>query len=416
MPLAFFTRTQTGALVSRLNNDVLGAQQAFTSTLSGLVSNVVSLVLTAGGDVHACRGRSPLLSLVMLPVFVLPARRIGARLQDITRESYNLNASMNATMTERFNVAGALLVKLFGRPDDEAESFRGAGRAGARHRRHLGDVRAGVLRRAHPGRRARPGAGLRARRLLRDHRAAVGRHGRHAGAAADPALRPAHRAVERPGRRHERAGQLRPRLRGARPRADDRRRARTRSSCRPTRAASSSTTCASPTRPPSEVSLASLEDVAVLDATAAAGGAARRLVPRRAGPDDRARRPVRGRQDDDQPARAAHLRRALRRGARRRARRARGDPAVAARRGSAWSARRRTCSTTRSATTCATRAPDATDEQLLAAIDAAQIGELVALAARGSRHRRRRPRATGSRAARRPGWRSPGCCSSAPRS
>ena len=123
MPLAFFTRTQTGALVSRLNNDVLGAQQAFTSTLSGLVSNVVSLVLTAGGDVHACRGRSPLLSLVMLPLFVLPARRIGRRLQEITRESYNLNASMNATMTERFNVAGALLVKLFGRTGDESESF-----------------------------------------------------------------------------------------------------------------------------------------------------------------------------------------------------------------------------------------------------------------------------------------------------
>jgi ATP-binding cassette subfamily B protein len=123
MPLAFFTRTQTGALVSRLNNDVLGAQQAFTSTLSGLVSNVVSLALTAG-VMFSLSWQITLLSLVMLPVFVLPARRIGARLQDITRESYNLNASMNATMTERFNVAGALLVKLFGRTADEAESFR----------------------------------------------------------------------------------------------------------------------------------------------------------------------------------------------------------------------------------------------------------------------------------------------------
>ena len=122
MPLAFFTRTQTGALISRLNNDVLGAQQAFTSTLSGLVSNVVSLVLTAG-VMFTLSWQITLLSLIMLPVFVLPARRIGRRLQEITRESYSLNASMNATMTERFNVAGALLVKLFGRAEDEAQSF-----------------------------------------------------------------------------------------------------------------------------------------------------------------------------------------------------------------------------------------------------------------------------------------------------
>src|SRR3954454_7967414 len=123
MPLAFFTRTQTGALVSRLNNDVLGAQQAFTSTLSGLVSNVVSLLLTAG-VMFSLSWQITLISLVMLPLFVIPARRIGAKLQEITRESYNLNASMNATMTERFNVAGALLVKLFGRPEDEDASFR----------------------------------------------------------------------------------------------------------------------------------------------------------------------------------------------------------------------------------------------------------------------------------------------------
>ena len=124
MPLAFFTRTQTGALVSRLNNDVLGAQQAFTSTLSGVVSNVVGLVLTAG-VMFTLSWQITLLSLVMLPLFVIPARRIGAKLQEITRESYNLNASMNATMTERFNVAGALLVKLFGRPAEEDASFRG---------------------------------------------------------------------------------------------------------------------------------------------------------------------------------------------------------------------------------------------------------------------------------------------------
>jgi ATP-binding cassette subfamily B protein len=124
MPVAFFTRTQTGALVSRLNNDVIGAQRAFTSTLSGVVSNVIALVLTAG-VMLSLSWQITLLSIVMVPLFVLPAQRIGKRLQEITRESYGLNASMNATMTERFNVAGALLVKLFGRPEAEAESFRG---------------------------------------------------------------------------------------------------------------------------------------------------------------------------------------------------------------------------------------------------------------------------------------------------
>jgi ATP-binding cassette subfamily B protein len=124
MPVAFFTRTQTGALVSRLNNDVVGAQRAFTSTLSGVVSNVIALVLTAG-VMFSLSWQITLLSIVMVPLFVLPAQRIGKRLQEITRESYGLNASMNATMTERFNVAGALLVKLFGRPEVEADSFRG---------------------------------------------------------------------------------------------------------------------------------------------------------------------------------------------------------------------------------------------------------------------------------------------------
>ena len=122
MPLAFFTRTQTGALVSRLNNDVIGAQQAFTSTLSGIVSNVIGLVLTAA-VMFTLSWQITALSLVLLPVFIFPARRVGAKLQTITRESYGLNASMNTTMTERFNVSGALLVKLFGRPDEETTSF-----------------------------------------------------------------------------------------------------------------------------------------------------------------------------------------------------------------------------------------------------------------------------------------------------
>jgi ATP-binding cassette subfamily B protein len=123
MPVAFFTRTQTGALVSRLNNDVIGAQQAFTSTLSGVVSNAIGLVLTAG-VMFSLSWQITGLSIVLVPLFVIPAKRIGKRLQEITRESYGLNASMNATMTERFNVAGALLVKLFGRPSAEAEAFR----------------------------------------------------------------------------------------------------------------------------------------------------------------------------------------------------------------------------------------------------------------------------------------------------
>lgn len=122
MPLQFFTRTQTGALVSRLNNDVMGAQRAFTSTLSGVVSNVIQLVLTAG-VMFTLSWQITTLSLVLLPIFVIPARRVGKRLAEITRESYNLDAKMNATMTERFGVSGALLVKLFGAPEVEAGRF-----------------------------------------------------------------------------------------------------------------------------------------------------------------------------------------------------------------------------------------------------------------------------------------------------
>ena len=122
MPLAFFTRTQTGALISRLNNDVLGAQQAFTDTLSSVVSNLVSVALVLVA-MFFLSWQITLLSLIILPVFVIPARRVGRRLSSITRESYGLNAQMNTTMTERFNVSGALLVKLFGRPSQERKSF-----------------------------------------------------------------------------------------------------------------------------------------------------------------------------------------------------------------------------------------------------------------------------------------------------
>jgi ATP-binding cassette subfamily B protein len=123
MPIAFFTRTQTGALISRLNNDVLGAQQAFTGTLSNVVSNLIGVLLTLS-VMFFLSWQITLLSLVLLPVFIIPAKVVGKRLQALTRESYALNAEMNNSMTERFNVSGALLVKLFGRPQQEEQAFR----------------------------------------------------------------------------------------------------------------------------------------------------------------------------------------------------------------------------------------------------------------------------------------------------
>ena len=122
MPIAFFTRTQTGALVSRLNSDVIGAQQAFTSTLSSVVSNVVSLVVVLT-TMLLLSWQITLVALVMLPLFVLPARLLGRRLAVISREAMTLNAEMGQTMTERFNVSGALLVKIFGRLPEESAAF-----------------------------------------------------------------------------------------------------------------------------------------------------------------------------------------------------------------------------------------------------------------------------------------------------
>ena len=122
MPVAFFTRTRTGALVSRLNNDVMGAQRAFTSTLSGLVTNVIQLVLSLAVTM-TLSWQVTALALVLLPVFVLPARRMGRRMADLQREASTLNASMTTQMTERFSAPGATLVKLFGRPEAEATEF-----------------------------------------------------------------------------------------------------------------------------------------------------------------------------------------------------------------------------------------------------------------------------------------------------
>ncbi|MBF6270851.1 ABC transporter ATP-binding protein [Nocardia farcinica] len=122
MPVAFFTRTRTGALVSRLNNDVIGAQRAFSDTLSGVVTNLVTLALTLAVMV-SISWQITLLALLLLPVFVLPARRMGNRLAAMQREAARLNAAMSTQMTERFSAPGATLVKLFGRPEQESDEF-----------------------------------------------------------------------------------------------------------------------------------------------------------------------------------------------------------------------------------------------------------------------------------------------------
>jgi ATP-binding cassette subfamily B protein len=130
MPVAFFTRTQTGALISRLNNDVLGAQDAVTGTLGSIASNVIVLTTTLT-TMLVLEWRLTLLALVVLPLFVVPAKRVGRVLQAISRERMNLNAQLNTQMTERFNVSGAILVKLYGRYDKELSEF---GRRAARVR------------------------------------------------------------------------------------------------------------------------------------------------------------------------------------------------------------------------------------------------------------------------------------------
>ena len=125
--IAFFTRTQTGALISRINSDVIGAQQAFTATLSGVVSNVVSLVLV-GVTMLILSWQITIFSLLLLPLFLIPTKWVGRKLQVLTRESFDVNAQMSSTMTERFNVSGALLVALYGQPASEQEYFRSRAR------------------------------------------------------------------------------------------------------------------------------------------------------------------------------------------------------------------------------------------------------------------------------------------------
>lgn len=120
--VAFFTRTQTGSLISRLNSDVMGAQQAFTSTLSSVVSNTFTLILVAG-TMFFLSWQITVLSLILLPLFIYPTKWVGRKIQQLTRQSFDLNAKMSSTMTERFNVSGAILVSLYGNPASESKLF-----------------------------------------------------------------------------------------------------------------------------------------------------------------------------------------------------------------------------------------------------------------------------------------------------
>ena len=121
--IAFFTRTQTGALITRMNSDVIGAQRAFTSTFSGIISNVLTLILVVG-TMLALSWQITIASLLLLPIFLAPTKWIGARLQGYTRDSFETNAEMSSLMTERFNVSGALLVKLYGDLNQESKVFK----------------------------------------------------------------------------------------------------------------------------------------------------------------------------------------------------------------------------------------------------------------------------------------------------
>lgn len=125
--IAFFTRTQTGALISRINSDVIGAQNAFTNTLSSVLSNILTLGLVAGA-MFTLSWQITVLAFALLPVFLIPTKWVGQKIANLTRDSFNLNAEMSSTMTERFNVSGALLVTLYGKPEKERETFRNKAR------------------------------------------------------------------------------------------------------------------------------------------------------------------------------------------------------------------------------------------------------------------------------------------------
>ena len=227
MPIAFFTRTPTGAITSRLSNDVVGAQTAVTNTLGSVVSNVIGLVTTLAAML-VLEWRLTLLALVVLPLFVIPARRVGRRLQDISRQQMQHNAAMNTQMTERFNVAGALLVKLFGDDRRELASFQ----------KHAGGVRDAGIRQALYGRVFFVALGLVAA-IGAVAIYGVGGHLVVSGSISTGTLvalaalvtRVVHAADgvdQRPRRPDDVDGQLRARLRGARRPGGDRRAARRR--------------------------------------------------------------------------------------------------------------------------------------------------------------------------------------------
>ena len=220
MPIAFFTRTPTGALISRLNNDVIGAQTAVTSTLGSVVSNVVVLV-TSLAAMLALEWRLTLLALLVLPMFVIPARRVGRRLQAISRQQMQHNATMSTQMTERFNVAGAMLVKLFGDHRREDAAFE----------RHAAGVRDAGIRSAMYGRVFFVALGL----VGAIGAAAIYGVGAHLvvsgelttgtlvalAALTTRVYQPLDRADQRPRRPDDLDGQLRAGLRGARRPRDD---------------------------------------------------------------------------------------------------------------------------------------------------------------------------------------------------
>ena len=224
MPIAFFTRTHTGALVSRLNNDVIGAQRAFTSALSGVVTNVIALVPDARRDARPVVADHRCWPLVLLPVFVIPARRVGARVGHLEREAAEHNAAMTSQMTERFSAPGRHAGQAVRPPR------RGGRPSSAQRAERVRDIGVRSAMAMEVFLRALTlvsGLALALIYGLGGYLALQGqprrRHGRHAGPAAQPALRPADRAGHRPARRRDRARQLRAGVRGARHRAADRR-------------------------------------------------------------------------------------------------------------------------------------------------------------------------------------------------
>ena len=263
MPIAFFTRTRTGALVSRLNNDVIGAQRAFSDTLSGVVGNLVALALTLVVMLRIS-WEITVLALVLLPIFVLPARRMGRRLARMELEAANHNSVMSTQMTERFSAPGRDPGEAVRPAGARVGRVRRPGRAGPGHRRPHRDGADRLHDRADDGVVAGAGPGLRSGRLLRAERVAGARLGGRAGPVDHPVVRAADRVGQCAGRGDERAGQLRAGLRDLGPQAVDHREAgRGVGAGRSGRDRVRQVGFGYPAA--DKVSLASLEEVAVLD-------------------------------------------------------------------------------------------------------------------------------------------------------